>query len=235
MRSLLPTRGEGTPRVIFCDWHGVLCRKPYWHSIVDDPAHPHQQILSRHLDTLFTDGNAEGCEWMCGVRSSRTIVTELAARHSILDVELLLTLLAEDIARMPVSSELLEALVHHARAGVVVVLATDNIDVFASTARAPARKLAGRARAVPTLASAAAMFDDVLSSSDLGVLKSKDPQRFFGPWLEQNGLSFADALLIDDRADNCAAFQAHAGATVHWPPHPIPAFTDARATTTRSS
>ncbi|MBF6137779.1 hypothetical protein IU501_32940 [Nocardia otitidiscaviarum] len=220
MTSLLPViRGAAAPRVIFCDWHGVLCRKPYWHSIIDNDDHPIRQILSDHLDTLFTGGNPEGREWMCGARSSRMVVTDFVARHSALDVEMLLTLLAEDISDMPVEPGLLSALTQ-ARANTVIVLATDNIDVFASAARAHVLGSAGRLAAASTLASAATVFDDVLSSSDLGVLKSQDPQRFFGPWLARNGLDFSDALLIDDRADNCAAFRAQAGAALLWPPHP---------------
>ncbi|MGF6881760.1 FMN phosphatase YigB (HAD superfamily) [Nocardia sp. GP40] len=216
------TRDAAPPRVIFCDWHGVLCRKPYWHSIIDDPAHPHQAILSRHLETLFTNGNAEGREWMCGVRSSRTIVTDLAASHTTLDVEQLLTVLSEDIGRMPVAPDLLRTLTQ-ARSDALVVLATDNIDAFASAIRTHTHTPRRQDQTTPTLVSSATVFDDLLSSSDLGVLKSQDPQRFFGPWLKQAGLRFADALLIDDRADNCAAFQAHAGLALHWPPpSPLP-------------
>lgn len=216
------TRGAAPPRVIFCDWHGVLCHKPYWHSIIDNPDHPDQQILSRHLEELFTTGNPEGREWMCGTRTSRTIVTDLAARHrTTLDPELLLTLLAHDIARMPVDPDLLKLLTQ-TTGSTAIVLATDNIDAFAKTVRAHARTpgpLKNRvAASSPTLASAANMFDDVLSSNELGVLKSQDCRGFFGLWLEQHGLSFADALLIDDRVDNCAAFRAHGGATVHWMP-----------------
>ncbi|MEV6138202.1 hypothetical protein AB0L63_19485 [Nocardia sp. NPDC051990] len=57
---------------------------------------------------------------------------------------------------------------------------------------------------------------DPASSSDTGVLKSEEPQSFFSPWLTKVGLPFTDALLIDDRTDNCAAFELQAGVAVEW-------------------
>lgn len=56
VKSLLPiTWGGAVPRVISYDWHYVLCRKPYWHSIIDNSDYPLQKILGRHLYALFTD------------------------------------------------------------------------------------------------------------------------------------------------------------------------------------
>ncbi|WP_280491926.1 hypothetical protein [Nocardia asiatica] len=65
-----------------------------------------------------------------------------------------------------------------------------------------------------TLRAAATGFDALLCSSSLGVLKRDDPGRFFGPWLTAAGLTFTDALLIDDNPDNCHAFAAHGGSTL---------------------
>ncbi|WP_327116931.1 hypothetical protein OHB12_06100 [Nocardia sp. NBC_01730] len=208
-------RDTNRPRVIFCDWHGVLCRKPFWHSITDNTTHPLHTILTRELDRLFTTGNREGREWMCGTRSSRDILTTLAAHHRHLDVDQLLTQLADDIARMPIDQPLLRAL-RRARTYATVVLATDNIDLFESVFRTAALGRNERRSGMATLPDAAAAFDDILSSSDTGVLKSEDPQSFFGPWLTKAGLSFTDALLIDDRTDNCTAFELHAGAAIEW-------------------
>jgi hypothetical protein len=52
--------------------------------------------------------------------------------------------------------------------------------------------------------------------SQTGVLKSEATQAFFGPWLTAHGAGFADAVLIDDRADNCAAFAREGGAAIQW-------------------
>jgi FMN phosphatase YigB (HAD superfamily) len=58
--------------------------------------------------------------------------------------------------------------------------------------------------------------DDIVCSSDVGKLKSEDPVGFFGEWLSRHRLGFSDSLLIDDRADNCAAFEKYGGKAVQW-------------------
>jgi hypothetical protein len=68
-----------------------------------------------------------------------------------------------------------------------------------------------------TLADWAAICDDIICSSDVAALKADDPRAFSGPWLERHGLGFPDAMLIDDRADNCAAFTGRPGGPA-WPP-----------------
>lgn len=200
------------PAVIFCDWHGVLCQKGFWHRTTEDPQHPWAAILGEELDRLFTAGNDDGRDWMCGTRISRDIVTSLAQRHDHLDAELLLTHLENDIAAMPVDQHLLAAL-RRARGYARVVLATDNIDVFGEVVRRSAHVPHADE---PRLHGTAGAFDDVLSSSDIGVLKSENAPAFFGPWLNAAGLTFADAVLIDDRSDNCAAFDLAGGRTITW-------------------
>ncbi|MGO9221552.1 MAG: hypothetical protein ACLP5E_27905 [Streptosporangiaceae bacterium] len=46
----------------------------------------------------------------------------------------------------------------------------------------------------------------------MATLKADDPQAFFGPWLDQHGVGFPDAVLIDDRA----AFSACGGTAIRW-------------------
>jgi hypothetical protein len=62
----------------------------------------------------------------------------------------------------------------------------------------------------------AVICDDIICSSQAGTLKSEDPQAFFGPWLAAHGVGFTDAVLIDDRADNCAAFTSQGGTAIQW-------------------
>ncbi len=67
-----------------------------------------------------------------------------------------------------------------------------------------------------TLSDWAVICDDIICSSQAGTLKSENPQAFFGPWLTSHWVSFTDALLIDDRADNCAAFTGQGGTAIRW-------------------
>jgi hypothetical protein len=97
-----------------------------------------------------------------------------------------------------------------------VVLATDNMDCFARTfdhVRARTRRVKPESE---TLADWAIICDDIICSSDVGALKAEDPIGFFGAWLTANGLQFGDAVLIDDRADNCAAFAGQGGTPIQY-------------------
>ncbi|WP_280503692.1 hypothetical protein [Nocardia farcinica] len=202
------------PQVVFCDWHGVLSRSLYWQSITENPDHPSNSILRDELSRLFTAGNADGRDWMCGRLSTREILARATEYHPHLDIDHLCAQLAADITAMPVDQTLLHALAR-ARDQVAVVLATDNITDFATAfhihATTPGPTVDDIAA---TLQSSAVGFDALLCSSSLGVLKGDDPTGFFGPWLTAAGLTFTDALLIDDNPDNCHAFAAHGGSTL---------------------
>lgn len=209
----LIARPRSRPQVIFCDWHGVLCRKPFWHSITEDSDHPAYAILTRELDRLFTPGNSEGRDWMCGALSSRTILTALSAHHPQLDTDQLLAQLLADFSDLTADQQLLAAL-RRAQSSATIVLATDNIAEF-TTAFRTAMHHSGE-RPTVGLGRTVAVFDDIISSSDSGVLKSENPTAFFGPWLAGACMTFADAVLIDDRTDNCTAFEDHGGSAILW-------------------
>ena len=58
--------------------------------------------------------------------------------------------------------------------------------------------------------------DDIVCSSQVQPLKAEDPVGFFGDFLARHGLSFPDAALVDDRADNCQAFAEQGGTPVQY-------------------
>src|SRR5262249_27649712 len=78
------------------------------------------------------------------------------------------------------------------------------------------RRRRRRARDRETLADWAVICDDIICSSNVATLKADDPRQFFGPWLDRHGMRFTDAVLIDDRADNCAAFTGCGGTAIQW-------------------
>jgi FMN phosphatase YigB (HAD superfamily) len=204
------------PRVVFCDWHGVLSRDPFWHTIRNSRRHPLNRQLEANLNDVFAHGSPTGHEWMRGQRSTRQIIDGMNIRlGSRYNDDFLLRRIDRDCAKMSVNVELFD-LLRTVRAHAIVVLATDNMDCFAATFdRVRRHRRSWRADA-DTLDNWAAIPDDIICSSEVRVLKSEDPATFFGHWLDAHDLAFADAVLIDDRADNCQAFTAHGGAAIQW-------------------
>lgn len=204
------------PQVVFVDWHGVLSRDPFWTSIRNSATHPLRGRLEAGLADIFANQSATANEWMKGLLSSDQII---AAMDIQLDRrfrdDFLSRRLDADCARMKVNVELFEAL-RKFKAQASVVLATDNMDCFVRTfARARARARRPKPGS-GTLADWAIICDDIICSSDVGTLKAEDPAGFFGPWLTANNLQFCNAVLIDDRADNCAAFAGQGGTPIQY-------------------
>jgi hypothetical protein len=175
-------------------------------SIRDSATHPLRDQLETNLAEVFSRKRNTANEWMKGLLSSEQII---AAMDIQLDRrfrdDFLTRRLYLDCARMRVNVALFE-LLRSAKAVAAVVLATDNMDCFANTfhhARTRRRRPTTNSE---TLTDWATICDDIICSSNIAALKAEDPHRFFGPWLNQHGLTFNDTALIDDRADNCDAF-----------------------------
>lgn len=201
-------------RVVFVDWHGVLSRDPFWTSIRESTTHPLREQLEAGLAGIFAKESAVANEWMKGLLSSDQVIAAMGIQldRRFRD-DFLSRRLDIDCARMKINVGLLQ-LLRTTKAHASVVLATDNMDCFARTfdqARSRGRRPSPESE---TLADWAIICDDIICSSDVGTLKAEDPQGFFGHWLAANGLQFSDAALIDDRADNCAAFAAQGGTPV---------------------
>ncbi|MEV4237142.1 hypothetical protein AB0J47_18410 [Nocardia sp. NPDC049737] len=203
-------------RVVFVDWWGVLSHDFYWQSICADPHHPIREQLMQYIGEILTDNSIRGDEWMRGLRSSQQVIAAMNLTPTAgLDEGFLLDTLIRDCAAMSVNTEL-AALLAEIREQAFIVVATDNIDCFADTFRRAQRAAAPWFGAAATLTNAVGLFDDLICSSDVGVCKKDDPNRFFGGWLDAHGLTIAEATLIDDKTTNCDAFDLHGGTAVRW-------------------
>jgi hypothetical protein len=201
-------------RVVFVDWHGVLSRDLFWTSILGSATHPLHEALEAKLGEVFSQ-DAIAHSWMKGTISSQEIIDGMAIYLGRRHPDYLARRLGADCAKMHVNADLMEVLCW-LRGTTAIVLATDNMDCFAH-AFEQARSRRRRTRQQPqTFEDWVIVWDDIICSSDVGALKSEDPDRFFGTWLRTHGLEFEQALLIDDRADNCEAFRAQGGTTVQW-------------------
>jgi hypothetical protein len=167
------------------------------------------------LTPIFAGEGAH--DWMKGQLSSTQVIAGMGIkldrrfRDDFLHRRLLI-----DCARMRVNVPLFK-LLREAKASASIVVATDNMDCFADTFRRvrKTRRPVEHSSAA-TLAEWAFVCDDIISSSDVAAFKSEDPIVFFRPWLSRHGMTFHDALLIDDREDNCAAFRQHGGTALRW-------------------
>jgi FMN phosphatase YigB (HAD superfamily) len=202
-------------RVIFSDWHGVLSRDPFWVSIRGSATHPLHAQLEAGMAGVFASPDTAN-EWMKGLLSSDQVIADMGIQldRRFRD-DFLGRRLDIDCARMTVNAELFEVL-RAIRADAMVVIATDNMDCFARAFENARHHSRRRPRERETLADWAVICDDIICSSQAGTLKNEDPRAFFGPWLAEHGLSFADAVLVDDRADNCQAFTSQGGAAIQW-------------------
>lgn len=171
-------------RVVFVDWSRTLSTSLFWQP--RSGCRLSDADLARVERYVF--GRAELLRrWMVGEVSAEDVCALAAGRLGLAAADLLADL--EDSCRRmefddPASVEALQAI--RAR-GIKVVLATDNMDTFPRWT-VPALHLGG-------------IFDGILDSASLGVLKGdlvdgRSP--FFGPWLADQRILPAEAVLFDD-------------------------------------
>ena len=189
-------------RAVFIDWHGVLSSRPFWYSLRDARLkHTVGSSVLRESRSLFGDNHLVRA-WMKGHVDSDTIVSRMRLESDArVGDDFALRRLFDDCYRMPIDPAVID-LARYARQVAQVAIATDNMDCF----------YAGAVRRIDLTKE----FDGILCSSELGVLKAEDTSRFFGGWLAARGLQFAEAVLIDDDAGNCAAFRARGGSAIHF-------------------
>ncbi|QGH68693.1 hypothetical protein [Pseudactinotalea sp. HY158] len=188
---------------MFVDWHGVLSPDPFWFSILENERHPYRSAVLSIRSRIFADHRLLE-SWMRGDISSAEVVRperleEFLDRRAKSDY--LVRRLAEDCRKFRLDGGLMSYL-SSVRNSAELVIATDNMDVAATS--------------IWFRKDISEMFSDLISSSDVGVLKGESPTEFFGPWLYAHGLDFTSAALIDDNAANCAAFESAGGVSIHW-------------------
>ena len=207
-------------KVVFVDWHGVLSEDPFWSSVVSQRTRLGLG-LRNHLSFVFGSESDVADRWMRGEISAEEVVRParryLGERRK---EDFFERRIVTDCRSMSVDPEL-ASLLGMLSGNALVVLATDNTAEFEDAFRTSPRKRVQRPiqdqRSIPTtFGDVVSKFDDILCSASVGVLKAEDPHRFFGTWLEQRSLQFGDSLLIDDREDNCRAFERVGGCSVQW-------------------
>jgi FMN phosphatase YigB (HAD superfamily) len=210
-------------RVVFVDWSGVLSDDVFWTSIRKNTRHPLHRILTEASEAFFNERVTDFGAWMRGRKDLTEVVHELDIYFN--DgrfpdiVKFLVRRAYEDCAQMEVNAGAME-IVRAVRCSCFLVLATDNTDFFLDTINRLRSKTLASVRSQSRLAHVAREFDDVLCSAALGVLKGEAPEAFFGGWLSSRGLTFSDAVLLDDSLENCRAFASLGGFAIQVPRQP---------------
>ena len=185
-------------RVVFFDWHGVLCNDRFWHSVLDAGQHPLRRALGAFATEIFSNEPLVKA-WMRGQLSLRDVAKDWPITHKRWDVDFLLRRAERDCSTMRIQPDM-AALARELRSSCFVVVATDNMDCFI---QAMARHTVARTT-----------FDGIVCSSDIGVLKRDDPERFFGSFLGKVGVALRNSVLVDDSSANCAAFSQAGGRAI---------------------
>jgi hypothetical protein len=206
-------------KVIFVDWHGLLSRDPFWISILNNPRHPLHGQLSEAVKQLFSQNDLLVRDWMRGSVPAGEVIDSMQIKlGKQYKPDYLLRKLFEDCQRMRTNRRLLQILQAAQNNGTWIVLATDNMDCFDQTIRRfqgnRRKPVSADADETQSITETACFFDDLLCSSERGILKSEDALRFYGDWLSNHGLDFRNALLLDDLEKNCRAFCSVGGSAL---------------------
>ena len=184
-------------RIIFVDWFGTLSTTRFWGDITNNAAHPLSSVMAQAVDKLFTQDPELVKSWMRGEATESIVIERLELKlPSNYRRDYLIRSLWRSCREPKLNKNLLLVL-RDVHADNFIAVASDNMSCFA--------------RCVIPLLSRHPI-DQVLISAEIGVLKREDPERFFGPTLRMIGLTFSDALLVDDDPANCQSF-ARAGGT----------------------
>ena len=205
--------GEPSRRIIFIDFGGVISTDEFWLSLRQD-GHPLKARLDAGMEKIWHESPDISRAWMRGELSFGEVLTEMGIAGE--GSDFLDQALQRDARRMRVHPGIAELLPAWAGSGAELVLATDNAPQLAAAFEDARTQGSRRAGPPATMEDTAPWFSGTVCSCATGVLKAEDPARFFGPWLARRERGFSDALLVDDRADNCEAFTRMGGAAVRW-------------------
>ncbi len=174
-------------KYLFIDWYKTLSTSVFWQPFKDD-AHPYHYLYEPIQNILFRESFDVLQHWMRGHLTSEDVVAQVC-KELCFEPEMMLKELILSCQNMRLMSENTLKLVTAIRfSGVKVVIATDNMDTF-------------QRWTVPSLG-LNHYFDDILSSYELGALKSDTDEQgrslFFIPYLKSHAIGLGEGLLLDD-------------------------------------
>lgn len=187
---------------VFVDWFGTLSTTRFWDDITGNDRHPLSASLRISLESLFVGRRDFVRAWMRGDVSETEVIASLKLR---LPSRYKDDYLCRALLRTCRSAEIdpdMASLIRLLRTQAFVAVASDNMDCFV--------------KATPAVLSGEIQIDELIVSSQIGVLKAEDPDVFFGPILERYSLDRGNAVLIDDSSETCDRFADWGGHAFHF-------------------
>lgn len=194
------------------DWGGVLSSDEFWLSLRGGDGELSRQ-LDAGMEKVWHQDDVIADEWMRGRLAAAEVIEKMGISPGTrADMDFLIRRLGEDIAAMRVDTGV-AGLLTKWQEQALLVLASDNVYEFADTFE---RARAGGGAGL-SLAGIAPRFEAIICSCETGTLKASfGSGRHFKEWLDSKDLVIDDALLIDDKPENCRQWERHGGTAVRW-------------------
>ena len=183
------------PKIIFLDWNKTLSSTRFWEQL-SDPTHELNQLFTKIESVLFNKDYNIVNPWMLGKITSeevcKFISQKIGVEHSVLQKELKRSCVNMKFINDNVTKILRQLKMQ----GVVLVIATDNMDTFSKYTYPTINKYS--------------LFDGYLNSYDIGCFKYDfldNRLPFFDSYLHTHGYSYNDVVLIDDSLEKVGNFE----------------------------
>lgn len=174
-------------KVVFIDWYNTLSSSRFW-SRLEDPKHPNYDYFLKIQPILFSDQSNIILPWMRGQLTSEEVVDQISDKTGT-PKDLIMSELIYSCKNLEfISENSLDLIKSLRKAGLKVVIATDNMDTFMRWT-VPSLKLRN-------------IFDGILDSFNLKALKQdfgdNSESLFFSNYLKENLVLPGESVLIDD-------------------------------------
>ena len=176
-------------KVIFFDWNKTLSNSRFWEQL-DNPSHRLYKKFAEIESVMFDKSHNLVIPWMLGKLSSKDVCNFIGDKIGI-ESELLHYELEKSCREMQfVNDEVITLLKKIKGNGYKLIIATDNMDTFSNFTYPEIKKYN--------------VFDGYLNSFDIKSFKYDcvdNSLPFFDHYLQKNGLTYKDVVLIDDSID----------------------------------
>lgn len=175
---------------VFIDWAGTLSYSKFWNHW-DNATHPNNRSFQQIQKIHFRGDSKKLSSWMRGEYTSEEIL-RFFAEESNIDYKHLFQEFIKSCKEMTFTSDkITDLLLALKNKNIRLVIATDNMDSFTRWT-IPSLRLTD-------------LFDDILNSSDLKVLKEDlnkyDKSILFEDYLKKHDIKKGESILIDDSED----------------------------------